>query len=436
MTIEVTRLPSGLRVATDRMSHVETASVGVWIKAGSRSEAEDEHGIAHLLEHMAFKGTRQRSAKDIAVSIEAVGGDLNAATSLETTTYHARVLKGDVGLAVEILADILQDSVFDRQELRREQNVIVQEIGAALDTPEDLVFDLFQQAAFPGQPIGRPILGTVESVTSFERGNLVRYLDRHYRAPAMVLAAAGAVDHAALAETADRLFRLLPNSFSERPLPARYVGGEQRIERDLEQVNLVVGLQGVPWGSENFEAAQVLANLLGGGMSSRLFQEAREKRGLCYAIQAFHWGFEDIGLLGVSAATGQNELKELLSVTAQEVTRVEHDAEDEEVERVKTQLKASLLMGLESSMARAERLARQLLAFGRVIPIDEIVGRIEAVDAAGVRALARVILSSSKPTLAAVGPLGRLEQFDRIAAELGTRSTSEQAIGAISAWPS
>src|SRR5436853_5100440 len=200
MSVEVTRLPTGLLVVTDAMPHLETASLGVWVGSGSRDEAPDEHGISHLLEHMAFKGTSRRTARDIAESIEAVGGDLNAATSVESTAYYARVLKADVPLALDVLSDILTDPAFDPDELKREQNVIVQEIGAAEDTPDDLVFDKLQETAFPGQPVGRSILGTRESVRSFDRKRLAAYLTRNYRAPDMVVAAAGAVDHGSLAE--------------------------------------------------------------------------------------------------------------------------------------------------------------------------------------------------------------------------------------------
>jgi predicted Zn-dependent peptidase len=207
MSVEVTRLPSGLTVVTDEMPHLETASLGVWIGAGSRNEREDEHGISHLLEHMAFKGTTRRSARQIAEEIEAVGGDINAATSVETTAYYARVLKADVALALDVLSDILTDPAFDAQELQREQNVIVQEIGASEDSPDDVVFDHLQTQAFPGQPVGRSILGTRESVCGFNAAALRGYLARNYRGPDMVLGATGAVNHAMVVAEAERRLR-------------------------------------------------------------------------------------------------------------------------------------------------------------------------------------------------------------------------------------
>src|SRR5919112_4291701 len=206
MSVEFTRLPSGLTVVTDAMPHLESASLGVWVGSGSRDERADEHGISHLLEHMAFKGTKLRTARQIAEEIEAVGGDLNAATSIETTAYYARVLKEDVPLALDVLSDILSDPTFDPEELSREQNVIVQEIGAAEDTPDDLVFDLLQSTAFPNQPVGRPILGTRETVCSFTGAGLRHYLARNYRGPDMVVAAAGAVEHKAIVDDVARHF--------------------------------------------------------------------------------------------------------------------------------------------------------------------------------------------------------------------------------------
>src|SRR5215813_4485254 len=225
MSVEVTRLPTGLVVVTDAMSHLETASLGVWVGSGSRDERPDEHGISHLLEHMAFKGTSRRSARQIAEEIEAVGGDLNAATSVETTAYYARVLKADVPLAIDVLSDILSDPAFDPGELAREQNVIVQEIGAAEDTPDELVFDHLQAVAFPGQPVGRSILGTAQTVRSFDAAGLRAYLARNYRAPDMVVAAAGAVDHAAVVADVERRFAPFAGPAAPAPQPARFVGG-------------------------------------------------------------------------------------------------------------------------------------------------------------------------------------------------------------------
>ena len=281
MTVEVTRLASGLSVVTDRMPHLESASLGVWIGSGSRYEKADEHGISHLLEHMAFKGTKRRNARQIAEEIEAVGGDLNAATSVESTAYYARVLKADVPLALDVLSDILSDPTFDAEELRREQNVIVQEIGATEDTPDDLVFDRLQETAFPGQAVGRSILGTPKTVRSFNAARLRAYLSRNYRAPDMIVAAAGAVDHAAIVADVEKHFAAFTGPSAPSPEAAHFRGCSRVETRDLEQVHIALALQGVPVRDEQLYSLQVFTNVLGGGMSSRLFQEVREKRGLC-----------------------------------------------------------------------------------------------------------------------------------------------------------
>lgn len=418
MSVRVTTLPSGLRIVTQDMTHLESAAIGVWVGAGSRSEADNEHGLSHLLEHMAFKGTRTRSAADIAEEIESVGGEVNAATSVETTSYYARVLKADVPLALDILSDILRNSVFDPEELEREQHVILQEIGAALDAPEDRVYDIFAEAAFPDQPIGRNILGTAETVKAAASPMLGSYLDRHYRGPAMVIAAAGAVDHDRLVELAGRALGDLGNSAGPLPVAATYQGGEVREERDLMETQIMLGFQGVPYGHGDFYTAQILSSIIGGGMSSRLFQEVREKRGLCYSIYAFHWSFSDTGVFGVHAATGPEDVRRLMPVIVDELDRAVDGISDKEVQRARAQLRAGLLMTLESPAARAGQLARQLLLFGRIIPPDELVARIETIDAEQVRELARRLFGGP-PTLASVGPVKGMLGRDRIVERFG-----------------
>src|SRR6202008_1605516 len=238
MSVEGTTLNSGLNVVTDAMPHLETASLGVWVASGSRDELSDEHGISHLLEHMAFKGTRRRSARQIAEEIEAVGGDINAATSFETTAYFASVLKSDMPLAVDVLSDILSDPTFDAEELRREQNVIVQEIGATEDAPDDLVFDRLQETAFPLQPIGRSILGTPETVRSFNPARLRAYMSRNYCAPNMVVAAAGAIEHAAIVAEIEKRLAGFNGAAAPEPEPAHFRGGTRVETRELEQVHI------------------------------------------------------------------------------------------------------------------------------------------------------------------------------------------------------
>jgi len=422
MSVEVTRLPSGLVVVTDAIAHLETASLGVWVGSGSRDERPDEHGMAHFFEHMAFKGTTRRTARQIAEEIEAVGGDLNAGTSIETTAFYARVLKADVPLALDVLSDILSDPSFDPEEVQREQNVIVQEIGAAEDSPEDLVFDKLQETAFPDQPVGRSILGTRETVRAFDRKRLAAYLACNYRAPDMLVAAAGAVDHAAVVAEVTQRFATFTGPAAPIPVPARYVGGSHIQSRDLEQAHVALAMHGLPQTDPNLFSLQVFTSVLGGGMSSRLFQEVREIRGLCYSIYAFHAPYSDTGMFGLYAGTDAADLPELMRVVVDEITNGSETITEVEIARAKTQMKAGLLMALESSSARTEQLARQMFAWGRPIPISELVARIEAVTVESARAAGRALIARGRPAIAALGPGPGLERAATIAESLVPRA--------------
>jgi predicted Zn-dependent peptidase len=422
MTVTVEKLKNGITVVTETMPHLKTAALGIWVGAGSRHEAETEHGISHLLEHMAFKGTRRRDARTIAEEIEAVGGDLNAATSVEATAYYARVLGEHVPLGLDILCDILTEPAFDPAELAREQNVIVQEIGAANDTPDDLVFDLFQSNAFPGQPMGRPILGTPTSVRSFTPERLRGYLAARYRGSRMIVAAAGAVDHQAIVGEVTRLLAGVQDLAPPPPLAAKYGGGIQTGARDLEQVHLVLGLEGRSYHAPEFYALQVFTNLLGGGLSSRLFQEAREKRGLCYSISAFHSPYADVGLFGVYAGTDPDDTGELMQVVVDELASAAETASGAEVARAKAQMKVGMVTALESSSMRAEQIARQILAFGRPIPLEELIAKIDAVTVEDARNAGRALVKGGKPTFAGLGPGRGLESAARMAESLGRRA--------------
>jgi predicted Zn-dependent peptidase len=371
-----------------------------------------------MLEHMAFKGTKTRDSLEIAATIENVGGDLNAATSVEHTGYFARVLKEDVALAGDILSDILQNSLFERDELDREQQVIVQEIGAARDNPDDHVFDLFQQAAFPDQAIGRTILGTVESVKSFGPESIRAYMDRNYVGDHMVLCAAGNVDHDALVDIANDRFHGLRSNGAPPPERASYIGGEQRLVSDHEQAHIVLGMEGRAYNSDGFYAVQILASILGGGMSSRLFQEVREKRGLCYSVYAFHWAFADSGIFGVAASTGEEEVTDLVPVILDELRKATESISDEEVIRVRNQIRAGLLMSLESPSSRAGQLARQQILWGRPIPLQETVERINRITPERVKEVARQVFDAGKVSLAGIGPVAKLPDYRDIAAKL------------------
>jgi predicted Zn-dependent peptidase len=403
--VRLTTLPNGLRIVSERMDHASTVALGVWISAGSRHEAQNEHGLAHLLEHMAFKGTGRRTARQIAEEIEAVGGDINAATSIEYTCYTARVLEADIGLAVDILADILQNSSFAEDELAREQGVILQEIAAVEDTPDDLVYDLFMSRVFADQALGRPILGTPETVSSFDAQAIRAYLASHYRPERMVIAAAGAVDHDTLAQLCGRAFTLLPGAAApSAPVElARYTGGEVVRAQKTDQSHIVIGFRGQPFRDGAHYAQQVLATVLGGGLSSRLFQEVREERGLAYAIDAFHWAFSDTGVFGIGAGAAPKDVPELVQVSMNCLREIAMTATEAEVSRARAQMKVGMLSALETPGGRVEQLARQALTVGRIAPRGEIAARIDAVDVAQVKAAAMEVLSST-PTFAMVGP--------------------------------
>lgn len=413
MTVQFTRLPSGLTIASDAMPGLETTSVGVWVSAGTRYESIDLNGAAHLLEHMAFKGTGRRSARRIAEEIEDVGGHLDAYTTREQTAYVVRVLKNDMPLAVDILADILQHSVFADDELARERAVVLQEIGEVNDTPDDIIFDHLQAVAFPDQPLGRTILGPPERVSTFVRADLLRYMGDHYCAPRMVVAAAGAIRHDELVALAGDKFSSLPVGGGEGRDPARYVGGERRERRQLEQSHLIMGFESVPYGDKDYFATQVFSTILGGGMSSRLFQEVREKRGLAYTIFSFAHSYLDCGVFGVYTGTSGKDAPEAAKVIADEVHGVADRIDEAEIMRARAQHKAGMMMALESSSARCEHLARQMLIYGRPMPPSEIIGHIDAVDATALSRVANRI-KSSRLSLAALGLVGKLESLDKL----------------------
>lgn len=403
MTEEVTRLANGLTVVTHHMRHLETTSLGVWVAVGARHEAAEENGISHFLEHMSFKGTGSRTAQAIAEEIEAVGGELNAATGLETTAYFARVLKGDEGVALELLADILLNSSFSPDELDREREVILQEIAGVRDVPEDIAFELVNQAAYPAQSLGRAILGPAENVRRFSPEDLKSFLARHYRPQRMVISAAGAIHHASLVRHAEALFGGLTPELTVGEVRASYHGGVRWDQKRFEQSHLALAFEAPSYRDPEYFAAQVFSGLYGGGMSSRLFQEAREKRGLCYSIYSSAWGLGDTGLLAVHAATGTEMMGQLIDVIGKELDDVaERGPSAAELHRAKAQLKAGLLMSLESSAARAEQMARHLLAHDRLIGSDELIREVDAVTEDTVRSFAQR-LRVRMPSIAVVG---------------------------------
>jgi predicted Zn-dependent peptidase len=402
----LTTLPNGLRIVTETMPGLASASVGVWVTAGGRHEVAEQNGIAHFLEHMAFKGTTRRSSLQIAEEIEDVGGYINAYTSREMTAYYARVLQADVPLALDVISDIALNPVFNEADIETERHVILQEIGQALDTPDDIIFDWLQEAAFPGQALGRTILGPAERVSSFGREDLRRFVGEHYGPGQMIVSAAGAVDHDSLVRQAEGIFGGLQPLVGRGIQPARWQGSERREIKDLEQVHFAMGFAGPGYRDDDLYAAQVYATAMGGGMSSRLFQKIREERGLCYSIYAQSGSYDDTGMLTIYAGTSTEEIADLCTLTADELKRSVEDMTEAEVARARAQMKAGLLMGLESPSSRAERMARYLAIWGRVPGLAEATAKIEAVGVADVRAFAEKMVGTRDSALALYGPVG------------------------------
>jgi predicted Zn-dependent peptidase len=427
MSPEITKLSNGLTVITDPMPQLESAMLGVWVNAGTRNETMPVMGVSHMLEHMAFKGTATRSARDIAEEIENVGGYLNAYTSREQTAFHARVLRADVPLGVDLLADILINPTFAQDELERERQVVLQEIGQARDTPDDIIFDHLQSVCYPDQPMGWPILGLDETVSNFSQADLRTYMAANYRAGDMTFVASGAVDHATMVALAAEKFAKLSPGPTPAPLGARYAGGDIRIKQDLEQAHIAYALPGISSADPDFYVAQVYVTALGGGMSSRLFQEARERRGLCYAISSFAQSSRDSGTIVIYTGTGENEAAEISAVIAGEMESLAATASDAEVNRAKAQMKSSLLMGLERPGQRAEQIAGQMFSYGRLMSIAEMTAKLDAVDAAAVRRFGTRVLETGSPAVAAVGPVSRLESFDTFAHRFGTARVKHAA---------
>ncbi|MDR1828139.1 MAG: insulinase family protein [Methylobacteriaceae bacterium] len=412
-TVEITRLDNGLTVVTDPSPGVYTATVGLWVGAGSRHEQENEHGLSHLIEHMAFKGTARRSALQIAEDIENIGGDINAATTAESTGYSVRVLGDSVPVAVDVLADILLNATLADDELAREKNVILQEYAAVEDTPDDLVYDAFLETAFAAQPLGRPVIGTPRTIAPMTAAGIRAFLEREYVPERMVLAAGGAVRHAEMVELAHRFFGGLTARQAPPAAPGRYTGGNRRIRRKLEQLNIVIGFPGYSHSDDRHYAAHMFAHILGGSLTSRLWREVRETRGLAYEIGAFHWTFSDCGILGIGGAAGEKDARDYLNVVRDTVFQTVETLSPAELERARAQTKVGILTALENPAGRTALWARQLMAWGRLISSTETVRIIDALTLDDIRAVGREMLAG-QPTFAAIGPVRALPAPDAV----------------------
>jgi predicted Zn-dependent peptidase len=413
LTLRTHTLPNGFRIVTETMPGLKSASIGLWVGAGGRHETAAQNGIAHFLEHMAFKGTHRRSALQIAEEIEDVGGYINAYTSREMTAYYARCLSADVPRALDVISDIVLNPVFRHDDIETERHVILQEIGQAADTPDDIIFDWLHEVSYPAQSFGRTILGPEERVSAFQEADLRRFTAGHYGPDRMILSAAGGIDHDRIVAEATAIFGDL-KPVGDRPADAaRFVGGERREVKDLEQVHFALSFESPGYRHDDVYTAQVWSMAMGGGMSSRLFQKIREERGLCYTIYAQSAAYDDTGQITVYAGTSEDEIGELTQLTVAEMKRAADDMTDAEVNRAKAQLKAGLLMGLESPSSRAERNARLLSIWGRVPDLDEAVARIDAVTTPGIRAYGGTLLAP-KAALALYGPVARAPGVDAI----------------------
>ncbi|MCK0149426.1 insulinase family protein [Marivita sp. S6314] len=414
MTVQTATLSNGFRIVTEHMPGLESAAIGIWVTAGGRHERPEQNGIAHFLEHMAFKGTETRSALQIAEAIEDVGGYINAYTSREVTAYYARVLRSDTGLALDVIADILRNPVFDPKEIEVERHVILQEIGQALDTPDDVIFDWLQERAYPDQALGRTILGETDRVSRFSEADLRTFVAEHYGPDQMILSAAGAVDHEAVVRQAEALFADMPNRPALSADSAQFEGGESRQVKDLEQAHIALAFESPGYRDPAFYAAQVYSVALGGGMSSRLFQEIREKRGLCYTIFAQTGAYSDTGMTTIYAGTSGDEIHDLAHLTVDEMKRAADDMSPAEVARARAQMKAGLLMGLESPSSRCERLARMTQIWGEVPALEDTVSRIDSVTTGDVRAFADHLVREAPAALALYGPVDAAPDLDAL----------------------
>ncbi|SEF56851.1 Predicted Zn-dependent peptidase [Thalassococcus halodurans] len=414
MSVEITTLSNGFRIVTENMPSLESASLGIWVTAGGRHERPEQNGIAHFLEHMAFKGTKTRSALQIAEEIEDVGGYINAYTSREVTAYYARILAADCGLALDVISDILLNPVFDAKEIETERHVILQEIGQSLDTPDDIIFDWLQEKAYADQAMGRTILGPSERVQAFGRDDLAGFVDQHYGPDRLILSAAGAVDHDELVKQAEALFGHLAPHGNDEWEPAHFTGGETRHDKALEQAHFTLAFESPGYRDPAFYTAQIYTTALGGGMSSRLFQEIREKRGLCYTIFAQSGAYADTGMTTIYAGTSGEEVGQLAEITIDEMKRAAQDMSEAEVNRARTQMKAGLLMGLESPSSRAERQARMLQIWGKVPPLEDTVAKIDAVTTDDVLAFGEDMISKAKSAMALYGPVADAPTLDAL----------------------
>ena len=407
MTINTHTFPNGFRIATESIPNFKTVALGIWIKVGGRHETKDQNGIAHFLEHMAFKGTNARTSLDIAEALENVGGYMNAYTSREITNYYCRIMSEDTPLALDVISDIVLNSTLAQDDLELERNVILQEIGQTNDTPDDIIFDWLQATAYPNQPYGRSILGPTENVQKFSRQDLVDFTKKHYTPDRMILCASGDVDHEKLIKLCENYFKDLRETSNNSVVPGNFVGGETRVRKSLEQAHFALAFKAPSVKSPNIFAGQIFSIAMGGGMSSKLFQEIREKRGLCYSIFSSLEAGMDTGSLTIYSGTSEDKIAELARVVIEEIKRSVESISEKDLNKARAQLKAGILMSLESTSNRCERLARTISVWDRVVPVNETIEKINTVSLVDLKDFAQKLCAGSQPAMALYGPINK-----------------------------
>ncbi|MEU2112434.1 pitrilysin family protein [Streptomyces sp. NPDC019507] len=421
-TVRKTTLPGGLRIVTETLPSVRSATFGIWAHVGSRDETPSLNGATHYLEHLLFKGTRKRSALDISAAIDAVGGEMNAFTAKEYTCYYARVLDTDLPLAIDVVCDMLTGSLILDEDVDAERGVILEEIAMTEDDPGDVVHDLFARTMFGDTPLGRPVLGTVDTINALNRPQIARFYRKHYDPTHLVVAAAGNIDHATVVRQVRRAFEqagaltrtdATPVAPRDGLRKLRTAGRVEVLDRRTEQAHVVLGMPGLARTDERRWALGVLNTALGGGMSSRLFQEVREKRGLAYSVYSYTSGFADCGLFGVYAGCRPNQVHDVLKICRNELDRVANEGlADDEIDRAVGQLSGSTVLGLEDTGALMNRIGKSELCWGAQMSVDDMLANIAAVTPDDVRAVAREVLGQ-RPSLSVIGPL-KDKQADRL----------------------
>ena len=418
MLPEITTLKNGLKVVTYCYPQYETVSLGIWVNTGSAYEPVELNGISHFVEHMVFKGTKSRNSIEISEAIENVGGQSNAYTSREFTAFYAKMLKNDAELAIDVLSELMTSPTFLHEELIKECEVVVQEIKQTFDDPSDIIFDYMQEQAFKNQAMGRPILGTAELVRSFGANELRGYMTTNYAANNMLVCAVGNIDHDSFVKMVEKRMSSVPAHTNFEPEEQKYCGGYYAEKRDNEQAQIILGFNGCGYNSSDYYPSMLMSSVLGGGMSSRLFKEIREKRGLVYSVYSFPNYYTKSGFIGISAATDNEQINQMMPVMIDEIKKItDTKVEEDELQRAKSQLKAGMLMSLENSSSVAERLARQQLLFGRFVPVEEQVARIDAISVDDILQTAQKIFASN-PTYTLVGNIDGHIDYETVCQKL------------------